>query len=218
MKTVSGLEKQSLANCLPRYSILITREELAGVDKRNFGRWAEIFVKDVSDLPKHGRKLLLLYDSYRSHMSLKVLIILREGNVIAYCLLAHTRSKTHPLDLTVFVAFKHYIAANMKGISLVNHHDLFDCFNFCNILRNAYEKSFTPSNIFTGFERAGLWPINAETAGLPQARRSKSWCDDAGGRHAGVVGAKKGWRVGQRWSFGLLFLSEASWIHPRVLV
>ena len=162
VKTVSGLEKQSLADFLPRYSIVTTREELAGVDKSNFVRWAEIFVKDVSDLTKHGRRLLLLYDGYRSHMSLKVLRILRQGNVIAYCLPAHTSGKTQPLDLTVFGAFKHHIAANMKSISLVNHHDLFDCFDFCNILREVNEKSFTPSNIYAGLERAGLWPINAE--------------------------------------------------------
>ena len=162
VRTVRGPEKQSLADCLPRYSIVTTQEELAGVDKGNFVRWAEIFVRDVSDLSKHGRKLLLLYDGYRSQMSLKVLRILREGNVIAYCLPAHTSGKTQPLDLTVFGAFQHQIAANMKSISLVNHHDLFDCFDFCNILRDAYEKSFTPSNICAGFERASLWPINAE--------------------------------------------------------
>ena len=95
-------------------------------------------------------------------MSLKVLRFLREGNVIAYCLPAHTRGKTRPLDLTVIGAFIHHIAANMKSISLVNHHDLFDCCDSCNILRDVYEKSFTPSNICAGFERAGLWPINAD--------------------------------------------------------
>ena len=167
VKTVRGLEKQSLTDCIPRYSIVITREDLAGVDKRNFVRWAEIFVKDVSDRTRHGRKILLLYNGYRSHMSLKVLRILREGNVIAYCLPAHTSGKTQPLHLTVFAAFKHHIAANMKSISLVNHHDLFDCCDFCNILRDAYEKSFTPSTICAGFERAGLWPINAENFWTP---------------------------------------------------
>ena len=51
---------ESLADCMPRKSI-VTREELAGVDKSNFAGWAEIFVEDVGDLAANN-KVLLLYE------------------------------------------------------------------------------------------------------------------------------------------------------------
>lgn len=122
----SALYRESVVDCLPRRSIVTTREDLAGVDKSNFIRWAELFVEDVADLTKQGRKVLLLYDGYRSHMSLRAVQILRKGNVVAYCLPSHTSGKTQPLDLTVFGAFKHNIVSTMRDISLVNATEPYD--------------------------------------------------------------------------------------------
>ena len=74
-----GLFKQSVADCLPPNALVTTREELAGVDKSNSVRWAESFVQDISHLARQGPKVLLLYDGYRSHMSLKALTISEMG-------------------------------------------------------------------------------------------------------------------------------------------
>ena len=38
------------ADCLPRGSVITTREDVAGVNNRNFLRWAKYFADDVKDL------------------------------------------------------------------------------------------------------------------------------------------------------------------------
>ena len=97
---------ETLVDYLPRGAEIITREKVAGVDSDNFVRYSKRFVNDVSDLTEKGRKMLLLYDGYRSHMMLRALEILHEGGVIAYALPAHTSGLTQPLDLSCFNVWK----------------------------------------------------------------------------------------------------------------
>lgn len=79
---------------------------VAGVDKANFIRWAMGFVDEVKDLTAGGRKVLLIYDGCRSHMSVKVLQFLKCGGVEVYVLPAHTSALTQPLDVCLFSPFK----------------------------------------------------------------------------------------------------------------
>ena len=58
---------------LPRRAVLAIREENGGVYKYNFLSWAWTFVEYTCDLHIEGRKVLLVYDSYRSHICLEVL-------------------------------------------------------------------------------------------------------------------------------------------------
>lgn len=57
----------------------------------------------------NGRKFLLVYDGYHSHIGLKVLKTLCDGNIIAYDLLAHTSGTLQSLDLIVFRSFKEHL-------------------------------------------------------------------------------------------------------------
>ena len=70
----NGQEKiDTIAHHLPRRAVVAMRAEGGGVDSNNFCEWASSFVDYVSDLTANDRKLLLIYDGYRSHMSLSVL-------------------------------------------------------------------------------------------------------------------------------------------------
>ena len=72
---------------------------MATVDRHNFAEWATSFVKHVKKKTEGGRKVVLTYDGRRSHLSARALEILKEGNVIAYCLPSHSSGKTQPLDV-----------------------------------------------------------------------------------------------------------------------
>ena len=93
-------------------------------------------------------------------MPLRALQILRNGGVIAYCLPSHTNGKTQPLELTVFSSFKDRILSAML--------EIFDCdadrtkhfFDFPNILKGAFNGSFTHAPISAGFRNAGIWPVD----------------------------------------------------------
>ena len=77
---------QSLADCFPKGSYITTRQNEAAVDKVSFERWAADFAHECRARTAHGRKVLLLNDGYRIHMSLKALEILKANNTIAYAL------------------------------------------------------------------------------------------------------------------------------------
>ena len=89
------------------------REENGGVDRYNFISWAQTFVLYVSDLTANNRRVLLVYDGYRSHLSLEVLELFRRNHIVVYVLSATllerpslvTRSCSHPSNITLTLAY-----------------------------------------------------------------------------------------------------------------
>lgn len=63
-------------------------------------------MKHIQPKTSTGRKVLLILDAYRAHISPPVPQLLRRNNVYAYALPAHTFGKTQPLDLVPFASFK----------------------------------------------------------------------------------------------------------------
>lgn len=57
-----------IAHRFPWRTLVEMRPDVADVEKNNFSDWARRFVEEVSDLSAEGRKVLLVYDVYRSHM------------------------------------------------------------------------------------------------------------------------------------------------------
>lgn len=55
---------------------------------------------------QHGRKVLQIYDGYKSDLRLKELETLNAGNIISYYIASHKRGKFQPLDCGVFGSMK----------------------------------------------------------------------------------------------------------------
>lgn len=75
---------ETIADCLPRGSLVATRKDVAGVDKANFVQWSRRIVEDLKCLTANGRKELLLYDGYRSHMCLEALEMFKANGIIGF--------------------------------------------------------------------------------------------------------------------------------------
>lgn len=58
---------------LPPGAFIATRAETGGVNSVNIQSWAEKFVSYVIEFTSGGRKMLLIYDAFRAHISLGVL-------------------------------------------------------------------------------------------------------------------------------------------------
>jgi len=151
---------QTYSTFLPRGSAVAMRDQNGGVDSENFYQWARLFVESVKDLTSNGRKLLLTYDAYRAHLSLRVLELFLANGIIVYALPAHTSGKLQPLDVVVFSAFK---AALNSAVTTVLGRDpgsLLNMWDYCALLRAAYGESFTKLNIQRSFLRSGMWPLD----------------------------------------------------------
>lgn len=155
-------EMETIFECLPRGSLATTRDTVAGVTKFSFELWAEYFVRDVADKTTNGRKILLTYDGYRSHLGVKVLDTLRKGNVLCYCLPAHISGITQPLDVGIFGPFKAHLNKKMHHAAKAFTYEdpTFDLFDLLQLMKDAYESSFTRQNICSAFAKSGLWPID----------------------------------------------------------
>ena len=151
---------ETFADCFPRKTTITARSDIAGVDKRNFLRWAHTFVEEVSDLTAGGRKVLLIYDGYRSHMSVSVLEVLRDGGVEVYVLPAHTSGATQPLDVSLFSPLKDVLNSLIASVARTDEQIVYGKFEFAKFISRAYELSFTPDKVRAAFRTAGIWPLD----------------------------------------------------------
>lgn len=151
---------QTYHSVLPRCAVVAMREEHGGVDGNNFYQWAEMFIQHVHELTVGGRKVLLTYDGYRSHMSIRVLELFSKNNVEVYALPAHSSGKTQPLDVILFSAYKTSLNNLLDTVCDIDEHVVLDEFDYCTMMREAYYKTFTRENIASGFRRAGMWPCD----------------------------------------------------------
>ena len=147
------------ASRLPHKAVVAFRAELGGVDSDNFANWARVFVESIHDLLKEGRKVLVVYDGYRWHLSLRVLEFFHDRNVVLYALPADTSGKTQPLDCVVFGASKRKLNNVFINIGIGSHTEL-DVFDICSIIREAYHDTFTSGNIKAAFSRSGICPLD----------------------------------------------------------
>ena len=115
---------EGLAELLPRHSLVTSREKVGGVDKLNFKEWAYEFIVHVRDLISNGLQVLLIYDAYRSHMSLEVLQLFEDHGVVVYALPAHTSGKTQPLNVVLFSPFKKALNGCLTQTSTVGKLDV----------------------------------------------------------------------------------------------
>ena len=119
------------------------REKGSRVDSDNFLNWTNYFVDFVSDLTANGRKLLRIYDRYRSHMSLTVLKLFADNNIVVYALPPHTSGKTQPFDVVAFSAFE----KKLNDLRLETTNRFLQrptaVFDFTDMLTAAYHETFT---------------------------------------------------------------------------
>ena len=124
----------------------------------------------------NNRKVLLVLDGYRSHMTYQALRILRTRGVIVYALPAHTSRYTQPLDVSVFGPFKESLRASVGRLASPCVSNKYDIFDYLKIMREAFSLAFTRRNILSGFAKAGIWSLHAPALllrPLPESARNR---------------------------------------------
>lgn len=131
------------------------------MDSPIFLAFTHRFLQHTEHLRRNGRKVLLVYDGYRSHLSLPVLELFAKNNVIVYSLPSHSSGKLQPLDFVLFGVFKNALRSITVEVFAANDGVPLNQRDFCSILRAAYKRSFTKSNFKSAFRRVALWPVDA---------------------------------------------------------
>ena len=124
--------------------------------------WAKHFVRSFADLTANDRKIILTFDAYRARMSLRVLQLFFSNGIIAYALPAHSSSTLQPCDVGLFGKFKTALNYVISDSVQLDNITTMDMFNFCSLMRTAYEKAFSSEYIHASFLRSRMWPLEPD--------------------------------------------------------
>lgn len=113
------------------------QEEVASINGDSFFELATLFTSHIHDLTAGGRHVLLTYDAFQSHMTLKVLTHLHAHNVVVYALPAHTRGKLQPCYVVVFGVFRREMNKAFTTAALASITDPIDVFKLCLLIKHA---------------------------------------------------------------------------------
>lgn len=125
-----------------------------------FYKFIEHFLSHAQ--PSLAKPHLLIYDNHESHISLNVINKAKESGLYLLTIPPHTSHKLQPLDRSVFGPFKNYYYKAMSEwmCNPGNAGKPVTIYDVAEIAGKAYELSFTPKNILSGFKIAGIIPLN----------------------------------------------------------
>lgn len=127
-------------------------------DGELFLKFLEHFVKCV--LPSKERPVLLLLDGHASHKTLDAINFCRENGIIMITFPPHTSNKLQPLDVGVFGPFKVYLSTEMDKYMTNHPGERITDYVMGPLIKEAFIKAFSPTNILKGFEKSGIYPFN----------------------------------------------------------
>lgn len=158
MVNTNGAVLNETLHTVSRHDAMVAlRLERGGVDSHNFNGWADRFVRHVAPLTWNGRKCMLVYDAYRSHISFQVLQKFVEHNIIVYTIPSHSSGKAKPLDVVSYSVFRNAIRTAVRNCTLLLGDKRLV---FCDVMKHSYYASFTRDNIQSSFRRCGIWPLD----------------------------------------------------------
>ena len=112
--------------------------------------------------PTKTHQILLIMDNHESHLSYEALVFAKENFIHIVTLPPHTSNKTQPLDRTVFGPLKAAFNAAADSWMLRNVGKPISIYQIAELGGGAYVKAATPSNILSGFQASGIWPLNKD--------------------------------------------------------
>lgn len=136
-------DTETIFDCLPCGSLVVTRKDVAGVDSKNFASWASHFAEKKMEKTRGWLKILLLYDRYRSHLGLKDLHILKKTNFVACCLHAHTSGVTQPLNVGIYTSLNVSISDEIRQETAFYEDPTLDQLDPLKLVTTAYHRAFT---------------------------------------------------------------------------
>ena len=126
-------------------------------DSELFIKWMEkIFLKFA--VPE--RPIILFIDGHKSHVTLDVVDMARNNDVILFCLPPHTTHALQPLDVAVFKSFKNHFSKAVKGLSFAKKNFVVSKRDFARVVKDPFEQAFSIPNIKSGFRKSGIFPFN----------------------------------------------------------
>ena len=105
-----------------------------------------------------GTRRLLILDGHESHQSLQFQEFCKENNIYTLCMPPHSSHLLQPLDVGCFSPLKRAYSREVESL-IRNHINHITKLEFLPAFKAAFDRSFTPANIRSAFQGAGLVPL-----------------------------------------------------------
>lgn len=105
------------------------------------------------------KPVLLLLDNHGSHLSIDVLNCAKENGVTLLSFPPHCSHKLQPLDRSVYGPLKKYINSACDSWMVNNPGTTMTIYDIPPIVKLAFPRAITPSNIMAGFAVSGISPF-----------------------------------------------------------
>ena len=106
------------------------------------------------------RPIILFVDGHVSHITLNVIDLARENDVILFCLPPHTTHAHQPLDVSVFRSLKSNFSKVVHALSFAKKDFVVSKCEFARFVNVPFERAFSIPNIKAGFAKCGIYPYN----------------------------------------------------------
>ena len=108
-----------------------------------------------------GTRRLLILDGHESHQSLQFQEFCKENNIYTLCMPPHSSHLLQPLDVGCFSPLKRAYSREVESL-IRNHINHITKLEFLPAFKAAFDRSFTPANIRSAFQGAGLVPLQPD--------------------------------------------------------
>ena len=126
---------------------------------------SSLFLNVMEHFVKHSNafidnQALLIMDNHESHLSIDAIEYAKQHGVTLLTIHPQCSHKLQLLDVSVYGPFKSYYSSALNaqlrqkpGVSLT-------IYDISELVKIAYEKAVTPTNIIAGFKKTGMLPLD----------------------------------------------------------
>lgn len=110
--------------------------------------------------PGASHRGLLLIDGHASRINAKLWKTFQDNDIDVLTFVSHASHVIQPLDLCVFASFKSRLRAGMSVLKTLTLGQ-----RRAAVIKRAFDSIYhalSPVNILSGFEKAGIWPLNRD--------------------------------------------------------
>jgi hypothetical protein len=133
----------------------------------------DVFNRHTKQKARMGRDWRLLYlDGHSSHLNMRFLEFCDNHRIIVMAYPPHSTHRLQPLDVSLFNPLSNYYSQNLDNWVRTSHGICsMSKRYFWRLFKPAFDLSFTPENIASGWEKTGLHPFNSDVV-LSQVKKS----------------------------------------------
>ena len=157
---------------------LYGKSESGWIDSELFMAWLKkIFLKHVVA----QRPVVLFIDRHKTHMTLDVIDLCRENEIILFCLPPHTTHALQPLDVAVFKSLKDHFSKSVRALAFSKPNFVVSKRDFAKVFKGPFERAFSITNVKAGFEKSGIFPFNPDAIAVAKTLPSALYSPQSSG-------------------------------------